>query len=228
MTRTLITLICCVGAALLCPAVKAAEATDTVYVERGTIVIFSDSASTAVDEELVPIPAPIPQTSKKASTVQNTVKEKIKVKFAWGADLGASIDMSGNDMSSIDFGLAFGMKRGWINFLGVGAQANIPVSNSFRSYPLFLLFRTNFTDRPTRFFWELKGGASLNYLEHNHQQTGIYGSTGVGFRLAGNSKFSSHMFMGYTYIQRRKVVGAEMTHDFTDLHFATVKIGVTF
>ncbi|MCM1067846.1 MAG: hypothetical protein NC418_09775 [Muribaculaceae bacterium] len=231
MNRLLSILIGCMSALLCAPALRASEAPhDTVYVERGTIVIFADSAAAVVDDELVPIPAPIPQKRHTATTSPATTapKEKIKVKFAWGADLGASIDMSGNDMSSIDFGLAFGMKRGWINFLGVGAQANIPVSNSFRSYPLFLLFRTNFTDRPTRVFWELKGGVSLNYLEHNHQQTGIYGSTGIGFRLAGNAKFSSHMFMGYSFIQRRKVVGEEMTHDFTDLHFATVKIGVTF
>lgn len=154
--------------------------------------------------------------------------EKPKVTFAWGGDAGASIDMSGNDMSSIDLALAFGLKRGWINFLGVGAQADIAVSNSCRSYPLFLLFRTNFTDRPTRLFWELKGGASLNYLEHNHRQTGAYGSTGVGIRLASGKNFSSHLVLAYTFLQRRRIVGVEMTHDFTDLHLASVRIGVTF
>lgn len=154
--------------------------------------------------------------------------EKIKVTFAWGGDAGASIDMSGNDMSSIDIALAFGLKRGWINFLGVCAQADFAVSNSCRSFPLFLLFRTNFTDRPTRVFWELKGGASLNYLEHNHRQTGAYGSTGVGIRLASGKSFSSHLVLAYTFLQRRRIVGAEMTHNFTDLHFASVRIGVTF
>ncbi len=167
-------------------------------------------------------------TTTTTTTVSEPGKEKIKVKFTWGAALGASIDMSGNDMSSVDFDIAFGMKRGWLNFLGLGAQANVMLSNSCRSFPVFLMFRTNFTDRPTRVFWELKGGASLNYLEHDHQQTGIYGSTGVGIRLASSAKFSSHMTLSYSYIQRRKIVGTEMTHNFTDLHFATVKIGVTF
>lgn len=167
-------------------------------------------------------------TTTTVTTTSKPVDNRLKVRFAWGADIGASIDMSGNDMSSVDFDIALGMKRGWLNFLGIGAQANLSVSNSCRSFPLFLLFRTNFTDRPTRVFWELKGGASLNYLEHNHQQTGIYGSTGIGIRLASSRNFSSHMTLGYTYIQRRKIVGTEMTHNFTDLHFATVKIGVTF
>ncbi len=153
--------------------------------------------------------------------------EKPKVQFAWGGDFGASIDMSGNDMSTIDFDIAFGMKRGWINFLGLGVQASIPISNSCRSFPIYLLFRSNFTDRPTRLFWELKAGASLNYLEHNHQQTGAYGSTGLGIRLASGRKFSSHLVIGYSYIQRRRIVG-ELTHDFKDLHFASVRLGIVF
>lgn len=120
------------------------------------------------------------------------------------------------------------MRRGWINFLGIGAEADIMVSNSCRSFPLFAELRTNFTDRPTLAFWDIKLGASLNYLEHNHQQTGIYGFTGAGFNLARSSKFASFILLGYTFRQRRKVVGHEMAHDFHDLHYATVKIGVSF
>ena len=47
-------------------------------------------------------------------TRTKNIEEEIKVRFAWGADLGSSIDMSANDMSSIDLSLAFGMRRGWI------------------------------------------------------------------------------------------------------------------
>ena len=151
-----------------------------------------------------------------------------KIVFAWGGDVGASIDMSGNDMSSIDFNLAFGIRRGWIKFLGVGAQADIYVSNSCRSYPIYALLRTNFVERDTRVFWEVKGGMSLNYLEHNHHQTGIFGSTGVGMRLASGRSFSSYLVLAYTFLQRRKIIGPEMTHDFTDLHCASVRLGIVF
>ncbi len=221
MKRSIFTLMFCLAAVIAFAARDpGAVASDTVYVKRGTIVIFNDSLA---ETSMMP--------ADRGMHLSNDVfpaKKKIKVKFAWGADLGASIDMSGNDMSAVDFGLVFGMKRGWINFLGLGAQANIPVSNSNRSYPLFLMFRTNFTDRPTRVFWELKGGVALNYLEHDLRQTGIYGCTGIGIKLATGAKFSSHMTIGYTYIQRKSVVGEEMTKEFPDLHFATVKIGVVF
>lgn len=167
-------------------------------------------------------------TSARAQAADNSDTAAIRPAFTWGASAGASIDMSGNDMSTVDFEISFGMRRGWINFLGIGAEADIMVSNTCRSFPLFAELRTNFTDRPTLAFWDIKLGASLNYLEHNHQQTGIYGFTGVGFNLARSSKFASFILLGYTSRQRRKVVGHEMAHDFHDLHYATVKIGVSF
>ena len=148
-------------------------------------------------------------TSARAQAADNSDTAAIRPAFTWGASAGASIDMSGNDMS-------------------IGAEADIMVSNSCRSFPLFAELRTNFTDRPTLAFWDIKLGASLNYLEHNHQQTGIYGFTGAGFNLARSSKFASFILLGYTFRQRRKVVGHEMAHDFHDLHYATVKIGVSF
>lgn len=227
--RPLRAIIAFIGLILTCCAF-AAEPTDTVYVERGTIVIFHDDNDTLASAQNTAFPEPITQIRKTAThTHKNPLDVRpIKVRFAWGADVGSSIDMSGADMSSIDLSIYFGLSRGWLNFFGVGAQGDIMVSNSCRSFPLFGMFRTNFTDRPTRMFWELKGGYSLNYLEHNHQQNGIYGSTGIGIKLATSAKFSSHMTLGYTYLERKKVVGTEMTHDFKPLHYATVKIGVVF
>lgn len=158
----------------------------------------------------------------------SAVAEKPSIKFTWGADAGASIDLSGNDMSAVDFNAVFGMSRGWINFLGLGVEADIMISNSCRSYPIYVNFRTNFQNKPSLLFWDIKLGTSLNYLEHNHQQTGLYGATGLGINLARSSKFSTHLIIGYTYRERKTVVGEEMTHHFKSLNYATVKIGVLF
>ncbi len=149
-------------------------------------------------------------------------------KFTWGADAGASIDMSGNDMSSVDFDITLGLRRGWINFFGVGLEADIMVSNSCRSFPLFAEFRTNFVNRPTVAFWDLKAGVCLNYLENDHQQTGFYGFTGIGLNLARSARFSSHILIGYTFRERRTVYTETGDQRFPDLHYATVKIGVSF
>lgn len=153
-----------------------------------------------------------------------------KTYFAWGADAGASIDMTGSDMSDVNFSAQFGMKRGWINFLGIGLGADLTTSNSCRSYDIFADFRTNFVNRPTLLFWPVRLGASLNYLEHNHEQTGFYGSTGIGINLARGKKYCSYMIIGYTFRERRHIeADAEtMSHNFKSLHYATVKIGITF
>ena len=94
----------------------------------------------------------------------SAVAEKPSIKFTWGADAGASIDLSGNDMSAVDFNAVFGMSRGWINFLGLGVEADIMISNSCRSYPIYVNFRTNFQNKPSLLFWDVKLGTSLNYL----------------------------------------------------------------
>ncbi len=165
--------------------------------------------------------------SMSAADERVILDNRPKLRFTWGADVGASIDMSGDDMSSLDVNVAFGMSRKWINFLGVGAEADIMVNNSCRSFPMFVQFRTNFRNRPSIVFWDVKGGVALNYLEHNHQQTGAYVSTGIGFYLARSDKFSSHLIVGYTFKERRPVYG-ELTHEFKDLHYAGVRIGVVF
>ena len=176
-----------------------------------------------VVEEVIALPAETVTPAKKALEYENP-----KVRFAWGADAGASIDLTGNDMSAVDFNATFGMTRGWINFLGLGAGADISISNSTRSYPFFAEFRTNFREKPSVVFWDLRAGIAYNFLEHNHKQWGVYGNTGVGFNLARSTKFTSYLMMCYTFKQRRKVIGPMMTHDFRNLHFVSFRIGITF
>lgn len=153
--------------------------------------------------------------------------EKPHTTFAWGANAGASIDMSGQDMSAIEFSASFGMRRGWINFLGVGMGADLITSNSSRCYPIFIDFQTNFRNSPTLFFWSIRSGISLNYLEHNHDQVGAYASTGLGINLARGNSFCSYMFIGYTFRQRNNIED-EFNHEFKSLHYVSCKIGLNF
>lgn len=171
----------------------------------------------------------MPNASQKHAKAQKKdAAAPVRASFAWGADIGASIDLTGNDMSAFEFNVLLGVKRGWLNFLGAGVGADISITNSSRAYPVFLAFRTNFRDRPSVLFWDLRGGMAYNQLEHNHEQWGVYGSTGVGVNLARSSKFNSSLSLNYVFRQRKKVVGTEMTHDFTDLHMISVRLGVIF
>lgn len=192
------------------------------------VVAFAAAASAALPEpewfdgrKDMPVHASVRTDSIKPP------RPKARVFFVWGADAGASIDMTGDDMSTIDVSASFGLRYRWINYLALGAEANFMVSNSCRSYPLFLQFRTSFSERPKILFWELKGGISLNYLEHNHRQSGAYASTGLGAYLARGEKFRSYIVLAYTFRERRRIEG-ELVHPFHDLHYAGVRIGVSF
>ena len=150
-------------------------------------------------------------------------------RFVWGAEAGAGIDMSNNDMSSIDINASFGMARGWINMLGVGAGANMMVSNSCRSYPVFAVLRTDFSQRLRLCFIDVRGGVSLNYLARSQQQTGLYGSFNIGVNLATGSKFRSYVLVGYTFINRKGIWENDMTYTpYSPLHMAGVRLGVSF
>lgn len=150
-----------------------------------------------------------------------------KLSFAWGAEGGAAIDMTSQDMSSVDFNIAFGMRRGWMKFLGLGVQADINVSGSSRQYPAYLVFRTNFSKRPSLFFWELKGGVSFNYYQDNQHKTGAYASTGAGVVLASGKNFSSHLTLSYAFVEQN-ILSPKNDIYYKNLHCVSVKLGIDF
>lgn len=163
------------------------------------------------------------------SSFSISADEPVKTSFAWGADAGGSIDLSGNDMSSADISASFGFKRGWINFLGLGAEIDIMLNNSARSFPVYLSFKTNFRNRPTLLFLDFRAGISANYLPNDYQQTGSYAFVGLGINLARGKLFSSHLVIGYSYKEYRDIVTREEeSFPMKDVHCATIKLGITF
>lgn len=169
----------------------------------------------------------MPQTAFK-KYVASPKFDPRRVKFSWGAEFASSIDLSGHDMSSIDFSAYFGLRYRWLNLAGVGAGVNIMVSNSCRTYPIFAVFRTDFSPIVKIMFLELRGGMALNYLPDNVSQQAPYASASVGFNLARSSKFRSYILAGYTYISRKDVVTEDRTHDYSSLSMASIRLGVAF
>ena len=154
---------------------------------------------------------------------------KTKGSFAWGAEAGGSIDMSANDMSTIYFTAYFGYKRNWIKFIGVGAEIDIMLNNSCRSFPVYLSFKSNFRNKPSLLFMDLRGGISVNYLPSDYSQSGAYAYGGLGINLASGKNFASHISIGYTFKQYRDFDTSEGKNiKMNDVHLATVRLGITF
>lgn len=154
--------------------------------------------------------------------------------FGWGAQIGGSIDMTGNNMSTVDFAATVGLRHLWMKLLGVGFGANVMASNSCRSYLVFANLRTDFlSTRRGLLFMDTRLGIANNTFPHNVQRTGFYGYMGLGVNLATSRTFSSHVSLGYTFVQRGRVNttdadGNPESHYLQHLQYATVALGITF
>lgn len=148
--------------------------------------------------------------------------------FSWGADLGSSIDMTGQDMTSFDISAHFGYKGRFVRFAGIGAGIKMMVSNSSRSYPIYAMFRSGFSSKPTFCFLDIKGGIAISNLHNTINQTGLYGAIGIGFTLAKGRNFSSHIIAGYELIPLNDIEKAGEITRFNNLHMASVRIGASF
>lgn len=151
-----------------------------------------------------------------------------KLSFAWGADFGGNVDLSGHDMSSIGISARFGMRWKWIRFVGVGAEGDIMVNNSSRTYPLFVNFRTDFSPYRRLLFVDLRGGMALNYFNNNDMETGAYLSGGAGVTLASGKNFSSHVILAYTFIGQEQCYIGNYLRKCPGISMVTIRLGVAF
>ena len=148
--------------------------------------------------------------------------------FAWGADLGSSIDLTGNAMTNINICANLGYRNNWFRLLGIGGSIHIMMSNASRSIPVYAIAQTSFSSRPRLCFMDLRAGISMNNIENQNTQTGAYGSLGLGVTLAHSRKFASHLILAYSFIQRKDYSTEEGMTTLDDLHMASLRIGVTF
>lgn len=148
--------------------------------------------------------------------------------FTWGADVGGAIDMSSNDMSAINLDAYFGYKNSFVRVAGVGAGIDMMVSNSSRLFPVYAIFQSGFRNSPSLCFLDVRAGCSFNNLVANENQSGFYGSLGVGFNLACGKHFRSHVILSYNYIGLDSYSAAGYHYDLSDLHMANIRIGVSF
>ena len=147
-----------------------------------------------------------------------TPDKPVESHFAWGASTGANVDLTAHDMSAIDLDFIVGYRKSWIKFAGAGVGAQMMISNGSRAFPIYGQFRTNFNQRRSLVFWDIKAGIALNYIDGEDNHSNFYGSTGIGFNLVKGARYSAHMLLAYTFQPLPNY----------DLHAATLTIGVTF
>lgn len=162
-------------------------------------------------------------SSKDVESINQTTNH-----FAWGADLGASIDMTGQNLTNIDMSGCFGYKSSYIRFVGLGASIKMMCSNNSRCYPVYMMFRSSFTEKPSLLFLDMRVGYSFNDLQNAVNQQGFYGSVGLGITLAKGSTFSSHIIASYEILPLSDVTVSEINYHLRALQSASIRIGLSF
>ncbi|MDE6078982.1 MAG: porin family protein [Duncaniella sp.] len=148
-------------------------------------------------------------------------------RFVWGAEVGSGIDMSSDDMSTLDIAAYLGVSMPWLDVAAIGAGIDNYMSNSSNTYPIFALLRSSFGPRPRLLFGEIRVGVGLNRIDSRADQTGLYLRPGLGFRLAHSSKFSSYLMLSYLY-NSVSFPSPKVETTIHGVNQAVISLGITF
>lgn len=148
--------------------------------------------------------------------------------FVWGAEVGGAIDMTSNDMSSVNLDAYFGYRNSWLDVIGVGAEVDMMVSNGVRAFPVYAMFRTSFSSKPKILFMDLRAGMVINNINNSEQQNRLYFSPSLGINLAKGSTFQSYLMVGYVYNGMKSVTVDDEFHHLRGLHSGCLRLGISF
>ncbi|MBO4965410.1 MAG: hypothetical protein J6C81_04000 [Muribaculaceae bacterium] len=149
-------------------------------------------------------------------------------RFTWGAEIGASVDMTGNNLSTFDIDAFFGYKNSWIRTLGVGAGIHRAFGNSNMFIPVYAMFRSSFRSKPSLLFLNAKVGYSFNTLEDTNAKGGIKTNLGLGINLAMSRRFKSHIIIGCEYFHLDTRQSPSTGLSIQDIFFGNISFGVNF
>ncbi|MDE5791853.1 MAG: hypothetical protein K2H96_11585 [Muribaculaceae bacterium] len=116
--------------------------------------------------------------------------------FTWGADLGASVDLTAHDMSTFDLDFIVGYKNKFLKTIGIGAGIHRTVQGGDNFIPIYALIRTGFSSRPTLFFLNVRFGYSFNTVEDSPMFGDYNSAIGCGINLSQTSKAKTYIILG--------------------------------
>ena len=152
-----------------------------------------------------------------------------KSHFTWGAEAGASLDLTGHDMSTFDVDVLFGYKNSYIRMLGFGAGIHRTVQHGDNFIPIYATIQTSFRKKPSILFMSAKIGYSFNTINDSPTFGDFVSALGLGVNLSRSRLASSYIILsaGYRYFNRRHL----NMIDRLDQHYvyiAQLRFGVSF
>ncbi len=165
----------------------------------------------------------------RESSLNDVSKDKKVKPLTAGLELGASIDMAGNDFSAFGVDLYGGYRSSLIKCFGAGIGYQRAFSYSRYHLPIYVIFRSGLSREKQLFFVDFRAGYSINHLQKNVNQGGFYGSAGVGINLAVSKRFGSHILLDYNFYQLSPYIDRTgIKHSESGAHLVGVKLGISF
>lgn len=190
------------------------------------IILIVLSTPLAYAEE--PQNAENPQRTMKRSSLFAPAPREYVRPFTWGAEIGASIDLSGTENSTIDIDLFAGYRHAMLKCLGVGVGIHPSFQKDQLFVPIYALCRYNILPQNSLLFVEGRAGYSINKLPHNNTQGGFYGSAGLGINLSMSRRFDTHIILAYSYMNIGTYHYEFKRIPAQDSHMVTIRIGISF
>ena len=148
--------------------------------------------------------------------------------FTWGAEIGSSIDLRGNNMSTFDIDVILGYKGNLFRTIGLSAGIHRAFGNKNTFIPINLLLRTSFRKKPSLFFMDLKVGYSINNISNSVTKGGFSCGLGLGINLAMSNKFQSHVVISYNYFHINDDITSEISMKERYVDLARISFGINF
>lgn len=165
----------------------------------------------------------------RESNLSDIGKEKKIKPFTFGAEVGASIDMAGNDLSTFDVDLSAGYRSHMIKCLGLGVGFHNSFSSNRYYVPVYLLFRSNLLKNKSLLFVDFRAGYSSNQMCKGESQGGFFGSAGLGINLSVSKRFGSHLLVGYNFYQVSPFTDEKGAYqNINGNHLVSVRLGISF
>lgn len=148
--------------------------------------------------------------------------------FTWGAEFGASIDLSGYNTSTFNVDAVLGYKNNYFRILGAGVGIHRSLGNGDNFIPVYALLRSSFSHRPRLFFMSLKVGYSFNTIGDSPTFGDTNAQLGAGINLAMGKKFQSHIILAYEFRHFNRRHKYILNDKANDISLATISFGVNF
>ncbi|MDE6273113.1 MAG: hypothetical protein K2M31_08935 [Muribaculaceae bacterium] len=127
------------------------------------------------------------------------IKPNEMSKIMFGLELGTGLDLSSTDMSTFNADFLVGYRHKFIQLLGFGAGIHKSLGTRDAFIPLYGVFRTGFSSRPTLAFMHISIGYSFNTISHSPMFGDTTAMIGAGINLVRKPRFQSNIIIGFGY-----------------------------